>query len=117
MACRPGTVKRFWIRADLRTPKAPANTLELQLTNSGNEKMAPLRFGTMEGVANVRVGVNECEARLLAPGENCTIELTIVPSSKDEAFEWPVDVGDKSMLTLQLERRHGASLDVDARNR
>ena len=114
-----GTVRRFWIRADLKaTTKSPTNAIELRLTNSGNAKSAPLRFAALEDAPDVRVGINECEARLLAPAETCTIELTIAPSSsKDEAFEWPVDVGEQSLLTLQFERRRGAALDVDARNR
>jgi hypothetical protein len=114
-----GTVKRFWIQADLSAAtKSPMNMIVLRLTNSGNERSAPMRFPTLEDMPGVHVGVNECEARLLAPAETCAIELAIAPStSKRISFEWPVDVGELALLTLQFESRHGAALNVEARNR
>ena len=113
-----GSVKRFWISADLKPGKQPNDVTVLRLRNSGNLKSVPLQFAALADAPDVQVRVNECEHRLLAPSETCDIELAVSPSStKDEAFEWPVDVGEQSQLTLQFERRRGAVLEVDARNR
>jgi hypothetical protein len=114
-----GTVKRFWIKAELAfKKKSTADVVELRLTNDGNLKSTPLRFTSPAGAPNVHVDINECEARLLSPSESCVIEFNVAaPSSKDEAFEWPVDVGEQSLLTLQFERRRGSALSVNVRNR
>jgi hypothetical protein len=113
-----GTIRRFWIAADLLP--TPAGALELRLTNSGSVTSAPLGFAPLsDGLTIFHALGNSCQGRSLGAGESCAIAIAIPaprPGANDEQLEWTVDTGPHSGLTLQFVRRD-ATLSVAARNR
>lgn len=114
-----GTFRRAWISAVLAPAKAgPPGLLELRLTNSGNIPSAPLMFAPVgDNVTLFRAGTNACQARTLGADESCRIDITPpAPAVGDGQFEWPIDLGPHTGVTLRFQRRDG-KLAADADNR
>jgi hypothetical protein len=114
-----GNVRRAWISAELSLAKAgPPGLLELRLTNTGNIASAPLMFAPLaDGLAIFRAGTNACQGRPLGAAESCRIDVAPPASGAgDGQFEWPVDVGPHTGVTLGFER-HDGKLAVAAQNR
>jgi hypothetical protein len=114
-----GTIKRAWISAELAPAKAgPEGALELRLTNTGNIPSAPLAFAPLADAMTVfHAGMNACQARTLGANESCRIDIAaLAPGAHDGQFEWPIDVGPHTGVTLRFER-HDAKLSAAALNR
>ncbi len=113
-----GTIRRFWIAVDL-VPAAGsrADALDLRVTNKGNLDSPPLMFGALDDtMAIFHAGENHCQAKVLAVGQSCIVEIARPRTDAAGAqFEWPIGVGPHSSVKLQFMRRAG-KLTVDAVN-
>ena len=114
-----GMIQRFWIAAQVvSSADQDSRSFKLRLSNVGNVESPPLSFSTIDQPTfSGHVSTNECQARVLAPGQACVVEFTSSsPAKADESYDWPVEFQAKGMVTIQFERRHG-SLSVDVLNR